>query len=71
MRGFRIWLQNSNQITFDHLFGKKTVENGQNIIFHPFRQLLAKEGGQMLSDLNFEARFGILIFKSIFRPHLL
>ena len=27
MRGFRIWPQNSNRITFDHLLGQKTVES--------------------------------------------
>ena len=59
MRGVQIWLQNPNQITFDPLFGqaKKGVKCWPG-----------KKGGQMLSDLNFEARFGILSFFGIFRP---
>ena len=34
MRGFQIWSQNSNPITFDPLFGQKmAVENWQNTLF--------------------------------------
>ena len=41
MRGFQIWPQNSNLITFDPLFGQKTVEN-RDIFKNP--SFLAKKG---------------------------
>ena len=59
-RGFRIWPWNLNLITFDPLFGQKTVkieENRDLVCFWPF---FGQKGGQMLSDSNFKARFGIL-----------
>ena len=37
MRGFQIWTQNSNRITFDPLFGQKTVKNGLNGYLTNFR----------------------------------
>ena len=63
MRGFQIWPQNSNPITFDPLFGQKTVEsrdfwkNPQKISRFEF---FGQKGGQILSDFNSAARFGIL-----------
>ena len=60
-RGFQFWPQNYIRITFDPLFcKKKTVENSLNRVFANFRRFLGRRWGQMLSDLNFEARFGIL-----------
>ena len=41
MRGFQIWSQNSNRITFDPLL-KKTVENWPNIRFFQFRKKWSK-----------------------------
>ena len=46
---------------------KKPVENGQNIIFHQFSAFFWPKWGQMLSYLNFEARFGILLSLAFFR----
>ena len=51
MRGFQISPQNSNQITFDPLFGEK------NLFDQKEGQMLGQKGGEMLFDLNFEARF--------------
>ena len=59
MRGFQIWHRNSNQITFDPFFGQKNDENWQKPFF-------GQKGGQMLSDLNSNARFGILSSFGIF-----
>ena len=53
MRGFQIWPQNSNQITCDPFLAKtlsKLVKIGYLANFR---------GGQMLTDLNSEARFEI------------
>ena len=61
MRGFQIWSHNSNQITFDRLFGPRTVDNRQakwGIL--PLSAVFGQKEGQMLSYLNFENRFGIL-----------
>ena len=66
MRGFQIWSQNSNRITFDPIFGQKTVENGENINFASFLPFFGQKWGQMLSDVNFETRFGILSSFSTF-----
>ena len=40
-------------------FRPKTVENWLNRVFYQFSSFLAKRG-KIFSDLNFEARFGIL-----------
>ena len=53
-------IPNSNRITFDPLFGQKTVEN-RDIFKNPnFRKFFGQKGSQMLSDLNSKARCGIL-----------
>ena len=59
MRGFQIWPQNSNQITFDPPFGQQIcwTERGG--------QMLGQKRGQMLLDLNFDAIFEILSSFSI------
>ena len=59
-REFRIWPWNLNRITFDPLFGQKTVKNRPNLDFPQFWPFFGQKGGQMLSDSNFKARFGIL-----------
>ena len=62
MRGFQIWPQNSNRITFDpHFSQKKTVKNGNISDLAYFRQFFW--GGKRVPRLfnwSFEARFGIL-----------
>ena len=65
MRGLQIWPQNSNRIPFDPPFGKKNCQNWQDTRFSQFSTVFGQKGGQMLFDLNFEARFGILSSFSI------
>ena len=56
MRGFRIWPQNSNWITFDPFLAKKLLNLG---IFGKISRksldstVFGQKGGLMLSDLNF------------------
>ena len=60
IRKFQIWPQNLNRITFYPLFGHKSVEN-MDIFKNPyFRQFFGQQRGQILSDLNSTAKFGIL-----------
>ena len=51
-----------NRITFDTPLYKKTSKNGKIHDLAYFRQFLGQKEGQMLSDLNFESRFGILSY---------
>ena len=60
MREFQIWHQNSNRITFTPPFGQKTVETGKISDLANFRRFFDQQVVQMLFDLNFETRFGIL-----------
>ena len=49
MRGFQIWPQSSNRITFNSLFGEKTVENLPNWVFCQFSSLFfAKKGSNVV-----------------------
>ena len=58
--GFLTLPQNSNKITFDALFGpKKTIKICYIGYFATF-WVFGQKGGQILFDLNFETRFGIL-----------
>ena len=45
---------------FDPFFGQKPVKNWQNTRLTHVWQFFGRLGGQMLSELNSEARFGIL-----------
>lgn len=65
IRGFQICHQNSNRITFAPHFDQKPVKNLQNTWFSKFSTMFWPEKGQMLFNLNFEARFGILSSFSI------
>ena len=62
-RGFQIWPQISNWISFHPFFGQKNVENS-DIFKFPIKNLFStvffQKKGQMLTDLNYEARFEIL-----------
>ena len=44
MRGFHIWPQNSNKITFDPLFGQKPAENRLNRIYCQLSTVFGKKG---------------------------
>ena len=61
MRGFQIWPHSSNRKTFDPLFAKKKLSKISKIPnLANFRQFFWPNRTQMLSDLNSEARIGIL-----------
>ena len=44
IRGFQIWFENLNQITFDTVFDPKTVESCQKRNFPPFWQFFLPKG---------------------------
>ena len=44
IKGFQIWPQNSNRITFDPIFGQKTVEN-RDIFKNPFFDIFFGQKG--------------------------
>ena len=59
MRGFQIWPQNSNPITFDPLFGQKTVESRD----------FWKNPQKIFRDSSFLAKKGVKFYPiSILRP---
>ena len=60
MRGLQIWPQNWNRIRFDPFSGQKSCQNGLNWVFCQFPTVFGKKKVQVLTDLNSEARFGIL-----------
>ena len=66
MRGFQIWPNNSNWITFDPPFGQNKHWKCVTLDMLPILTVLGQNGGQILFDLNFEAKFGILSSFSIF-----
>ena len=61
MRGFQIWPHNSNMITFDPLFGQKTVENRDifkslfSTVFGPKRRSSEYQGWDGSRAGGFEA----------------
>ena len=63
----QIWSQNSNPITYDPILTtQKLPKVGKSGYFASFRPLFLQKKYQMLSDLNFETRFGITSSKRIF-----
>ena len=60
MRGLQIWSQNLNRITLDPFFGKKKLPKVVKIPDLSYFLHFWPNRGQMLSYLNFEARFRIL-----------
>ena len=58
-RGFHIWSQNLNLTTFGHLW-PKIAKMAKNWMLPVFDHFFGPKGGQMLSDLNFETRSGII-----------
>ena len=60
MRGFQIWSHDWNWITFDPIFGPKRWKTGKTPYFVSFWPFFCHKWGQMLSNFNFETRFGIL-----------
>ena len=70
MRGFQIWCQNWNRKTFDPLFDQKT-RKWQNTQYGKFLTVFfGSKGCQMLFDVNFEDKFGILIILHPLHLHL-
>ena len=55
MAGFQIWPQ--NQIIFDPFFVQKTAQSRLNRVVRQFSTVFWSKRGQILFDLNFEARF--------------
>ena len=61
MKGFQIWSQNLNRITFDPLLAKTKLSKTDNIpYFASFRPFFGHKWSQMLSNFNSDTRFGIL-----------
>ena len=56
MRGFQIWSQNKNPMTFTPLFGQKQSKTVKIPYFVSFRQFLGQKWGQVLSNFNSEYR---------------
>ena len=61
MRGFQAWSQNSTLIIFDRYFGKKSIKIDQSRDFNDFPYIFGHNMGLVLSKLNSETIFGILI----------
>ena len=70
MRGFQIWYQNTNRITFDPHVGRKKSKIGKIPDLANFRQFFCHKEGEMLFDLNFDAIFGILSSFSIYNDSI-
>ena len=60
MREIQILNQNLNMIAFDPMFGQELSKSGKVPHLADFRQFLAKKGGRLWFELNFEAIIGIL-----------
>ena len=60
MRGFQVWSPNPNWIRFESLFAPKTVETNKIRYFTSFRPFYGQKERQMLSNFNFDTKFGIL-----------
>ena len=66
IREFQIWSQSSNRITFDPLWPKKRSKTAKIDFLLNSDFFWPKKQSRMLSDLNFETRFGILSSFNIF-----
>ena len=65
--GIQIRSQNSNPITFDTLLTKQRSKTGKSgAYFASSSTGFSHKEGQVLSDLNFATRFGILSSRRIF-----
>ena len=65
MRGFQIWSENLNRITFDPLFGKKRSKTGKIPYFTSFRPFLARKGSNAI-----QFKFGYQAWNAPIIPQL-
>ena len=70
MRGFQIWPQNSNRITFDPFFGQKNVENWQSryLIEPIFDSFFGEKGVKCFLFQIWPQNLNGIIFDLVFGP---